>query len=93
MWKWNNRQIILFQVEKFHPIDIQPADISFEWALPGNEQNGIIRKFTVTYGLEVSEWIVLKCISFWVLHVLLYKNYISVWDLQVSKIIFMDEDE
>lgn len=43
-------------MEKFEPIDIQPSDIVFEWSLPTSEQNGVIRKFTITYGLEVS-WI------------------------------------
>ncbi|XP_017888452.1 tyrosine-protein phosphatase 10D isoform X1 [Ceratina calcarata] len=42
------------KVEKFHPTDIQPSDISFEWSLPIQEQNGIIRKYTITYGLEGS---------------------------------------
>jgi receptor-type tyrosine-protein phosphatase beta len=41
------------RVDKFHPTDIQPSDISFEWSLPSQEQNGIIRKFSITYGLEV----------------------------------------
>jgi len=41
------------KVEKFHPTDIQPSDISFVWSLPSQEQNGIIRKFSITYGLEV----------------------------------------
>lgn len=40
-------------MEKFHPIDIQPSDINFVWSLPSQEQNGIIRKFSITYGLEV----------------------------------------
>lgn len=42
------------KVEKFEPVDIQPSDILFEWSLPTAEQNGVIRKFTITYGLEVS---------------------------------------
>ncbi|XP_018304844.1 tyrosine-protein phosphatase 10D isoform X2 [Mycetomoellerius zeteki] len=42
------------KVEKFHPIDIQPSDISFVWSLPSQEQNGIITKFSITYGLEGS---------------------------------------
>ncbi|XP_033218300.1 tyrosine-protein phosphatase 10D-like [Belonocnema kinseyi] len=42
------------RVDKFSPTDIQPSDISFEWSLPSQEQNGIIRKFTITYGLEGS---------------------------------------
>ncbi|XP_076686342.1 protein tyrosine phosphatase 10D isoform X1 [Andrena cerasifolii] len=42
------------KVEKFHPTDIQPSDISFEWSLPSQEQNGIITKYTITYGLDVS---------------------------------------
>lgn len=41
------------KVEKFEPVDIQPSDVMFEWSLPQTEQNGVIRKFTVTYGLEV----------------------------------------
>lgn len=45
---------LFFQVEKFQPIDIQPSDILFEWSLPNTEQNGVIRKFTITYGLEVN---------------------------------------
>ncbi|XP_063992533.1 tyrosine-protein phosphatase 10D isoform X2 [Diachasmimorpha longicaudata] len=42
------------RVEKFHPTDIQPGEISFEWFLPDGESNGIIKKFTITYGLEGS---------------------------------------
>ncbi|XP_028520350.1 tyrosine-protein phosphatase 10D isoform X3 [Apis cerana] len=42
------------KVEKFHPTDIQPSDISFEWSLPSQEQNGIIIKYTITYGLDGS---------------------------------------
>lgn len=41
------------KVEKFHPTDIQPSDINFVWTLPSQEQNGIIRKFSITYNLEV----------------------------------------
>lgn len=41
------------KVETFTPIDIQPSEITFKWSLPQSEQNGIIRKFTITYGLEV----------------------------------------
>lgn len=43
------------KVEKFEPIDIQPSDILFEWSLPTAEQNGVIRKFTITYEQEVSD--------------------------------------
>ncbi|XP_008203382.1 tyrosine-protein phosphatase 10D isoform X5 [Nasonia vitripennis] len=42
------------RVDKFHPTDIQPSDISFEWSLPTQERNGVIRKFSITYGLEGS---------------------------------------
>lgn len=42
------------KVETFQPTDIQPSDIIFKWSLPQTEQNGVIRKFTITYGLEVS---------------------------------------
>ncbi|XP_055611561.1 tyrosine-protein phosphatase 10D isoform X3 [Uranotaenia lowii] len=43
------------RVDKFAPIDIQPSEITFEWSLPSNEQNGVIRQFTITYGLEGSQ--------------------------------------
>ncbi|KAK0159849.1 hypothetical protein PV327_010916 [Microctonus hyperodae] len=42
------------KVENFYPTDIQPSDISFEWFLPSGDFNGIIKKFTITYGLEGS---------------------------------------
>ncbi|KAF7405885.1 hypothetical protein HZH68_005254 [Vespula germanica] len=42
------------RVDKFHPTDIQPSEISFEWYLPNEEHNGIIRKYSITYGLEGS---------------------------------------
>ncbi|KAK2585118.1 hypothetical protein KPH14_008629 [Odynerus spinipes] len=42
------------RVEKFYPTDIQPSEISFEWHLPNQEYNGIIRKYSITYGLEGS---------------------------------------
>lgn len=42
------------KVEKFEPIDIQPSDIIFEWSLPSTEANGVIQKFTITYGTEVN---------------------------------------
>ncbi|XP_058822089.1 tyrosine-protein phosphatase 10D isoform X2 [Topomyia yanbarensis] len=43
------------RVDKFAPVDIQPSEITFEWSLPPNEQNGIIRQFTITYGLDGSQ--------------------------------------
>ncbi|XP_037919047.1 tyrosine-protein phosphatase 10D isoform X2 [Hermetia illucens] len=42
------------RVDRFEPVDIQPSEITFEWALPPSEQNGIIRQFSITYGLEGS---------------------------------------
>ncbi|XP_051172997.1 tyrosine-protein phosphatase 10D-like isoform X1 [Leptopilina boulardi] len=42
------------RVDKFNPTDIQPSDISFEWSLPSQDQNGIIRKFSIIYGMEGS---------------------------------------
>ncbi|XP_066154391.1 tyrosine-protein phosphatase 10D isoform X4 [Euwallacea fornicatus] len=48
------------KVEKFEPIDIQPSDVVFEWSLPTSEQNGVIRKFTITYGLEGSSHVLFK---------------------------------
>lgn len=41
-------------VNHFVPIDIQPSQITFEWSLPTTEQNGILRQFSITYGLEGS---------------------------------------
>lgn len=41
-------------VSRFTPIDIQPSQITFEWSLPTTEQNGILRQFSITYGLEGS---------------------------------------
>ncbi|XP_059616511.1 tyrosine-protein phosphatase 10D isoform X1 [Phlebotomus argentipes] len=42
------------RVDRFEPVDIQPSEITFEWSLPSSEQNGIIRQFSITYGLEGS---------------------------------------
>ncbi|RZF35702.1 hypothetical protein LSTR_LSTR009570 [Laodelphax striatellus] len=53
------------KVEKFHPVDIQPGDISFQWTLPSNEHNGVIRKFTITYGLEGSSHTQVKDFKPW----------------------------
>lgn len=50
---FTTKESIPGKVETFDPIDIQPSDITFKWSLPSTEQNGIIRKFTITYGLEV----------------------------------------
>ncbi|XP_049810526.1 tyrosine-protein phosphatase 10D isoform X2 [Schistocerca nitens] len=41
-------------VENFHPTEVQPSYITFTWMLPGDAQNGVIKKFTITYGLELS---------------------------------------
>ncbi|XP_038120480.1 tyrosine-protein phosphatase 10D isoform X6 [Culex quinquefasciatus] len=43
------------RMDKFAPVDIQPSEITFEWSLPPNEQNGVIRQFTITYGLDGSQ--------------------------------------
>lgn len=42
------------RIERFGPVDIQPSEITFEWSLPSSEQNGVIRQFSITYGLEGS---------------------------------------
>lgn len=42
------------RVEHFEPVDVQPSEIVFEWSLPSSEANGIIRQFSITYGLEGS---------------------------------------
>lgn len=48
------------RVENFYPTDVQPSDISFEWFLPKGEYNGIVKKFTITYGLEGSGHVQVK---------------------------------
>ncbi|KAK6628641.1 Tyrosine-protein phosphatase 10D [Polyplax serrata] len=53
---FQTRESVPGKVERFHPVDIQPSDITFQWTLPSNEQNGVIRKFTITYGLEGSSY-------------------------------------
>ncbi|XP_070491352.1 tyrosine-protein phosphatase 10D isoform X3 [Chironomus tepperi] len=40
------------RVHKFSPVDIQPGEVTFEWALPQHDQNGVIQKYTVSYGME-----------------------------------------
>lgn len=37
------------RVERFHPLDVQPSEVNFEWLLPQSEANGIIRQFSITY--------------------------------------------
>lgn len=37
------------RVERFHPINVEPSEILFEWLLPQSEANGIIRQFSITY--------------------------------------------
>lgn len=41
------------KVEVFQPSNVTPSEVTFEWSLPSQEQNGVIRKFSITYGLEV----------------------------------------
>lgn len=37
------------RVERFHPTDVQPSEINFEWSLPSSEANGVIRQFAIAY--------------------------------------------
>ncbi|XP_032296419.1 tyrosine-protein phosphatase 10D isoform X2 [Drosophila virilis] len=37
------------RVERFHPMDVQPSEINFEWSLPSSEANGVIRQFSIAY--------------------------------------------
>ncbi|XP_052855612.1 tyrosine-protein phosphatase 10D isoform X1 [Drosophila gunungcola] len=37
------------RVERFHPTDVQPSEINFEWSLPSSEANGVIRQFSIAY--------------------------------------------
>ncbi|KAL1116196.1 hypothetical protein AAG570_005691, partial [Ranatra chinensis] len=65
---YTTQESIPGKVEEFHPVDVQPGDISFEWSLPGNEQNGVIRKFTITYGLEGSAHTQVRDFKPWEFH-------------------------
>ena len=35
----------------FAPVDIQPSQVTFEWTLPSQDQNGVLVGFTVSYGI------------------------------------------
>lgn len=41
-------------VAEFEPEDVQPSQITFRWAISAADQNGVIRLFSITYGLEGS---------------------------------------
>uniref|UniRef100_A0A8D8Q8Q7 protein-tyrosine-phosphatase n=1 Tax=Cacopsylla melanoneura TaxID=428564 RepID=A0A8D8Q8Q7_9HEMI len=56
------------KAEKFHPIDVQPGDITFEWSLPNSEQNGVIRKFTISYAQEGSNLWLTQDFKAWEFH-------------------------
>lgn len=51
---FTTKESIPGSVSRFAPIDIQPSQITFEWTLSTNEQNGVLRQFSITYGLEGS---------------------------------------
>ncbi|XP_076062887.1 protein tyrosine phosphatase 10D [Oratosquilla oratoria] len=42
------------KVVKFKATDKKPSQITFKWALPPNEQNGILVGFTITYSLKMN---------------------------------------
>lgn len=41
-------------VSVFKPADVQPSQITFYWSMTSGEKNGVIRQFSITYGLEGS---------------------------------------
>lgn len=41
-------------VTDFDPEDVQPSQITFHWTISSADQNGVIRLFSITYGLEGS---------------------------------------
>lgn len=53
---FTTKESIPGSVSRFTPIDIQPSQITFEWSLPTTEENGVLRLFTITYGLEGSSY-------------------------------------
>ncbi|CAG0893051.1 unnamed protein product [Darwinula stevensoni] len=44
------------KVLNFHPIDVTPSKITFEWHIPSSNQNGILIGFTIRYGAKGSEY-------------------------------------
>ena len=42
------------RVDIFRPVDVQPTSIRFKWSLNPESQNGILLRYTITYGPENS---------------------------------------
>ncbi|XP_026462528.1 tyrosine-protein phosphatase 10D-like [Ctenocephalides felis] len=40
------------RVERFAPTDIRPNEVAFEWYLAEQDKNGVLKRFTITYGEE-----------------------------------------
>lgn len=51
---FTTKEAVPGRIAKFGPTDIQPSEITFEWSLPTSEANGVIRQFSIIYGLEGS---------------------------------------
>lgn len=52
---FTTKEAVPGRVEKFDPIDVQPSEIIFDWSLPTSEENGVLKQFSITYGLEGSQ--------------------------------------
>lgn len=51
---FTTKEAVPGRVDKFGPSDVQPSEILFEWSLPMSEENGVLKQFSITYGLEGS---------------------------------------
>jgi len=47
------------QVRYFAPIEVWPSNITFEWALPEADHNGILTSFIISYGVKVSKPVII----------------------------------
>jgi len=48
---FSTRESVPERVPTFSPTDIQPSQVTFEWTLPSQDQNGVLVGFTVSYGI------------------------------------------
>ena len=52
---FSTRESVPERVPTFSPTDIQPSQVTFEWTLPSQDQNGVLVGFTVSYGILVKD--------------------------------------
>ena len=44
------------KVHTFKAIDVKPSEVTLTWAIPQNEQHGVLTGFTITYGVKNSPY-------------------------------------